>query len=72
MNKKAIEFFKSFFGAFIGIIFYETVFDFEGPFEQYWVNYVTDILLMGSCIILGIIGVNFVVKQFNNLNSEKK
>lgn len=64
-NKKLLEFGKSFFGALIGILIYESVFNFDEPFDNYWMNYFAELILMIGCVIVGIMLVRFLVNRLS-------
>lgn len=58
-------FFKSFAGAFIGILVYESFFnDLSDPFENYWADYFVEILGVAICVFCGIYLVNFIMEKF--------
>ncbi|MDX1591730.1 MAG: hypothetical protein R3283_07200 [Balneolaceae bacterium] len=63
---KKREFWKIFFGAMIGFIVYKTLVNNIDPFESYWANYITDVLLIAICCFAGIVLLNLAMKQFSS------
>ena len=62
---KRKEYFKSFLGIFIGIMFYEFFIDMSDPFQNAWANYFTEIAVILTCVYGGIGIITFLSTKEN-------
>ncbi|HET8865180.1 MAG TPA: hypothetical protein VFM80_05735 [Gracilimonas sp.] len=67
---KRKEFIKSFAGAFIGVVVYQLFFTISDTFQNFWANYLTDIILMGVCVFAGILLIDFFINKFSLFSTE--
>lgn len=69
---KAKRFFKSFFGAFIGVIIYKLFFEISDPFDSYWANFLSEAALIGICIFIVMMIISLLTGDLSLSDSNEK
>lgn len=68
---KLKNFAKSFIGALIGVLIYQMFFDISDPFQNIWLNYLAEIVLLIFFVSIGLVTVHFLFNKFLLLESKE-